>query len=147
MLEVENSVFERFSNNITFQRLQACSTLPIDIAFGIARLTKELVDKGETYFEIKNQLIQRYCDKDENGQPIVQEDGQLKIQEYREEFMEEMQKLLEQKVQLNCSKVVIYLDELQEHQEEYPVHERLKMSPLQMMELDVSDVLEMKAHE
>jgi hypothetical protein len=147
MLEVENSVFERFSNNATFQKMQACETLPIDISFGIARLTKELVEKGETYFQFKNQLIEKFCDRDEEGKPVIGDNGQFDIIEKREPFMEEMSKLLLQKIELNCSKVVIYLDDLEEYQQDYPIYERLKMSPLNMMELEFPDILEFKASE
>lgn len=72
-------------------------------AFLLARIIREVDKEIENEHASHIELIKKYGDKDENGQLIVNEDGNYTIpQEELEGYFKEYQELLQTVVNLNC---------------------------------------------
>ena len=78
------------------------------IAFKLARLIREF-DKENTLFEeARVNLAQKYCERDENGEPIILETGAIKLQEDKiNECNEEISNLLSTQLEIVAEKIPI----------------------------------------
>jgi hypothetical protein len=76
------------------------------LAFKIARLARELDKEMQTFNEERQKIIQKYAKKDENGELITDENGNVtfdtdKVQEVNEEF----NSLLSTELEVNADKL------------------------------------------
>lgn len=76
------------------------------LAFKIARLARELDKEMQTFNEERQKIIQKYAKKDENGELITDENGNVtfdtdKVQEVNEEF----NSLLGTELEVNADKL------------------------------------------
>lgn len=96
------------------------------IAFKVARLARELNKEMETFNAERQKLLEQYCEKDENGELKVLENGNVQvIPEKLQEFNQEFTNLLETDVEINADKLPIScMDEFE-------------VSPQQMLDLEV----------
>ncbi len=96
------------------------------IAFKVARLARELNKEMETFNAERQKLLERYCEKDENGELKVLENGNVQvIPEKLQEFNQEFTNLLETDVEINADKLPMScMDEFE-------------VSPQQMLDLEV----------
>lgn len=96
------------------------------IAFKVARLARELNKEMETFNTERQKLLERYCEKDENGELKVLENGNVQvIPEKLQEFNQEFTNLLETEVEINADKLPMScMDEFE-------------VSPQQMLDLEV----------
>lgn len=96
------------------------------IAFKVARLARELNKEMETFNAERQKLLERYCEKDENGELKVLENGNVQvIPEKLQEFNQEFTNLLETEVEINADKLPMScMDEFE-------------VSPQQMLDLEV----------
>ena len=82
------------------------------LAFKIARLARELDKEMQTFNEERQKIIQKYAKKDENGELITDENGNVtfdtdKVQEVNEEF----NSLLSTELEVNADKLPMdYMD-------------------------------------
>lgn len=78
------------------------------IAFKLARLIREF-DKENTLFEeARVNLAQKYCERDENGEPVILETGAIKLQEDKiNECNEEISNLLSTQLEIVAEKIPI----------------------------------------
>lgn len=76
------------------------------ISFKIARLIRELDKELILMNKAKQELIEKYGKRDENGSLIITEEGQVKVDK-PEECNEELQKLLDTIVEINANKLSI----------------------------------------
>ena len=76
------------------------------ITFKLARLMRE-IDKEMTLFEESRQkLAEKYALRDDNGQIVLTEDGNIRLQEDKvQECNEEMISLLTTEVEINADKI------------------------------------------
>lgn len=87
--------------------------LKIRTAYKIARLAREIQKELELFETTKVSLVKKYGELDENGNPVILENGNYKIKnESSKEFLTEYQDMLTQKISLNIEP--LSLEELEE---------------------------------
>jgi len=75
------------------------------LAFKIARLARELNKEVETFNSERQKLLNEYCEKDENGELVILENGNVKILPDKiNEFNEVFNSLLQTEVEINVEK-------------------------------------------
>ena len=95
-------------NAVPFLREISNKEFPSSTAFKIARLIREL-DKELELFEIeRTKIIYKNCEKDNNGNPVLLEGGNIKLLEHKiEEVTTELNTLLKNQVEINAEKIPI----------------------------------------
>lgn len=108
----------------TFSKIMR-QTLSGALAFKIARLARELNKEVETFNSERQKILDRFCEKDENGNFAQTEDGMIKIiPEKISDFNNEFQTLLDTEVEINAEKIPLKdIDEI-------------KISPQEMLNID-----------
>lgn len=74
-------------------------------AFVISRLLKQIADEEKMYNEARVEILKKYADKDENGNPIVVNDDISMTTEARECAVKEIEELLGTKIQITSNKI------------------------------------------
>lgn len=92
----------------TFGKI-ASACLPAEGLWKVKRIGKWLAEQQKNYDEVRMELCKRYADKDENGEPIM-ENNQFKGLEKNKEFLAEMQKLLDTELEI---KVKFHMHEIE----------------------------------
>ena len=96
------------------------------LAFKIARLVRELEKEMQTYNEERIKIIKKYGKKDENGELITDENGNVSFETDKiEEINGEFQSLLETELEINADKLP--MDSIDE----------FKLTPQQMLEIEM----------
>lgn len=95
-------------NAVPFLREISNKEFPSSTAFKIARLIREL-DKEIELFEIeRTKIIYKNCEKDNNGNPVLLEGGNIKLLENKiEEATTELNILFKNQVEINAEKIPI----------------------------------------
>ena len=76
------------------------------LAFKIARLARELDTEMKTFNEERQKIIQKYGNKDENGELIIDENGNVKFDNADiEEINQDFSSLLETELEINADKL------------------------------------------
>lgn len=77
-------------------------------AYHVARLVREVERENGLFQEKRNALIQKYCKKDEKGEPIVNEEQMMSVApENMKVFLDEINELLDSEISLNVEKIKI----------------------------------------
>lgn len=77
-------------------------------AFVAARLIREITKENDTFEIARLELIKKYCDKDENGEMIVSEEGNVHIpMDAMKACTEELLKMQEVPAEINAEKMPI----------------------------------------
>jgi len=85
--------------------------MPAKTAYQFARIIREMENELKNFQNIRMKLVERYGKKDENGNLIQDEDGNVEIfSEKKNDFKKEISDLMESKIQINCE--LINLNEL-----------------------------------
>lgn len=75
-------------------------------AFNIARLARELNKELETFDQARKQVVDRYTLRDSDGNPVVDEQGNIKvIPDKVEECNQDFSTLLNSQLELNAPKL------------------------------------------
>ena len=95
-------------NAAPFLREISNKEFPSSTAFKIARLIREL-DKEIELFEIeRTKIIYKNCEKDHNGNPVLLENGNIKLLEHKiEEATTELNTLFKNQVEINAEKIPV----------------------------------------
>ena len=95
-------------NAVPFLREISNKEFPSSTAFKIALLIREL-DKEIELFEIeRTKIIYKNCEKDHNGNPVLLENGNIKLLEHKiEEATTELNTLFKNQVEINAEKIPI----------------------------------------
>ena len=91
----------------TFNKIMG-QTFKGSLAFKIARLARELNKEMETFNEERRKLIMKYGKKDENGEYITDENGNIRFDS--DDLMkvnEEFTALLQNEIEINAEKIPI----------------------------------------
>jgi len=76
------------------------------LAFKIARLARELDTEMKTFNEERQKIIQKYGKKDENGELIIDENGNISFDKTNlNEINQEFNSLLETELEINADKL------------------------------------------
>lgn len=83
------------------------------LAFKISRIIRELRKEVESFNTERDKIIRVFSEKDENGKPVLLENGNIKIRsDLVKECNDEFEKLLGTSIEINAEK--LDLDELDE---------------------------------
>lgn len=96
------------------------------LAFKIARLARELDKEMTTFNEERQKLFQKYGEKDENGELVIDENNIIKFPSENIDLInEELNSLLSTEVEVNADKL--------------PVNEvdQFELTPQQMMNIEM----------
>lgn len=80
--------------------------LPVKLSFVLARNLKKLQEVVQDIDAKRNELLNRYGEKDEKGELIVGENGSVKIPE-AEKFMDELNEVLNADIEITLDKVTV----------------------------------------
>lgn len=99
---------ETIINSADSLRALAQKELKGKTAYRVSRMLREL-DKEYTLFnETRSELIKKYGAKDENGELLVNENGDYTLEkDHVDEFYKEINDLLRNEVELNANKIDI----------------------------------------
>lgn len=101
--------------------------LPIKVSYAISKNISKIENELKIYNSEKQKLIDKYCDKDEEGQNIIDESNQLKIQSrHLDDWDYDINELLDIEIELDIHK--FKLDDL--------LHGSYEMSPAEMTLID-----------
>jgi len=90
--------------------LRALSNKPIKIkvAYNIAKIIKAVEKENQLFEETRQRLLDKFCEKDENGQLRVNEKGSAIIKsECVTDYNNEIKELLESKVEIAATPIKI----------------------------------------
>ena len=98
---------------------------PGSVTFKIARLIRELDKEIQLFEEERNKIANKYGEKDENGNLVIQEGGNIKILDNKiQDCNEELQALFNTQVEINANKLPI------------EIFDSIEMTPTQAMNLE-----------
>ena len=96
------------------------------LAFKIARLARELEKEMQTFNAERKKIIQKYSQKDDNGEFILDENGNIKFETDKiAEINEEFNSLLNTELEINAEKLP--LDKIDE----------FELTPQEMLQLEI----------
>jgi len=82
--------------------------LPIKVSFSIARNVSKINDELKIYNDERQKLIMKYCERDEDGKIVKDENKQIKLKdECKEEWNKDMQELLSIENEIDIAKFSI----------------------------------------
>ena len=111
------------SNPQFFQSLNKVmrAEIPVQLAWKLKGLAKFLESQNQAYEEMRNELLKKHGRKDDKGELLMAENGQVEFDEgKRDAFIKEHQELLNQEVE---------------------VKDKIKLSDLSSVRLSASDLL------
>ena len=104
---IKVSLNDILNANETFSQIMSQS-FKGSLAFKIARLARELNKEVETFNTERQKLVNEYCEKDENGNFITVDNGNIKIMDDKiEDFTNDFSSLLSTEVEINAEKLPI----------------------------------------
>ena len=98
---------------------------PGSVTFKIARLIRELDKEIQLFEEERNKIANKYGEKDENGNLVIQEGGNIKILDNKiQDCNKELQALFNTQVEINANKLPV------------DIFDSIEMTPTQAMNLE-----------
>lgn len=98
---------------------------PGSVTFKIARLIRELDKEIQLFDEERSKIANKYGEKDENGNLVIQEGGNIKILDNKiQDCNEELQALFNTQVEINANKLPV------------DIFDSIEMTPTQAMNLE-----------
>lgn len=93
-------------------KLGKSTELPPNISYSISRILNAIGSESKIYNEERTKLVNKYCDKDEEGKPIEIENNQVKITENMPIFIEKLQELQNTDVDIHKDKIELKIEQL-----------------------------------
>lgn len=87
--------------NTFYQKIRQNTSLPIKTKFQLNKLYLEILPQVQFYENELNLLIQEYCQRDEQGDPVQTENGIAILSDKTNEFSGKIIKLQEMEVETN----------------------------------------------
>jgi len=99
-------------NSIAVFREISNKSLPVKIAYQVARIIRELDKENTTFDETRKRIIETYCERDENGNMKITDEGNVILKnDTVEQCNKELEELLNTSLEINAE--LIQLDELE----------------------------------
>lgn len=112
-------------NAVPALREISAKEFPGSVTFKIARLIRELDKEIQLFDEERSKIANKYGEKDENGNLVIQEGGNIKILDNKiQDCNEELQALFNTQVEINANKLPI------------DIFDSIEMTPTQAMNLE-----------
>lgn len=112
-MKLTNNIFNR-QTSVTISKLielPASKYKSMKIFFAIAKLKIEYDQVKKIFDYAETKLVIEYCDKDQNGKPIIGPKKEFFFSENRTEFQEKHDALMNQEIVLNLEPIVIKASE------------------------------------
>jgi len=109
---VRNEIFEVVQNNPVLRNLAESKDVPVRISFRLARVLKALDENLKIYLSAKQKLIEKYCKRDEKGEPIVENNQYTIPPDNLETFQKEYFELLALEIDLGVDKIKAKFDDI-----------------------------------
>ena len=131
MFKLKAAALESLLNSQAVQKFFS-SYLPAQISLPCAFLIKEMQDAYEIYAEKKREVLEKYCDRDQEGNIVFVGDNknQYSFQDNRKILEEELTILINTEIEIRAEKPVIDLELLEEKSD-------VKLSPYNIIELSL----------
>ena len=112
MIQITNAFFEVNSGmESPLGKLCKYDNLPTKTSYWLSRLLQKLEPLHKVYLGEKQKLIDKWCDRKEDGTPDVE--GQLfKVSLHMQEFNGDLQELLSIELSLDMDKIKVPLDKI-----------------------------------
>lgn len=79
------------------------------VAFKLARLIREFDKENSLFEKARVDLALKYCEQDKNGEPVILENGAIKLQEDKiDECNEEISNLLSVQLEIIAEKIPVF---------------------------------------
>ena len=85
--------------------------LPFKVAYWVNRLASKIRPEFESFNKTRMELVAKFCDKDEHGKPVVDDNGRYVFSD-QAAFNKEYQELAGQEIEVNINPIVIDLDSM-----------------------------------
>lgn len=99
------------SQSVALSKLFQCTSLPPKISYWLSRLLSQLESLNKTYAAERKKLIEKWCDKDDAGNPILV-DNQYKLPVNPKEFSNDFAELLSIELTIDINPIEIQLDKI-----------------------------------
>ena len=99
-IQITGAFLETFTQDHGLTKLSRMNGLPTKVAYWVSRLLDKIGQEAKIYAKERQALVMDCCDKDEEGKPIPAGDGQVRLTDGREKFMQEMNELLNTNIDL-----------------------------------------------
>jgi len=139
-MKVKNKTIINFMNSIGLQKLVRAN-IPVGLRYALAVVVKEASEKTDMIMRQKQKVLEEYCAKDKDGNPITEKrdaagggtttiymfrkerdgEGDILTQEMPPECQEELDELMEQETLMHNIPVELDLAALDKYQEEKKV--------------------------
>ena len=106
-----NTIEQSQGNQPPLMRLCQCNQLPAKTSYWLSRLLSALESLNKVYAGERKKLIEKWCDKNEDGTPR-QENDQYSLKSNIIDFDREFQELLSIELNLDMDKIAITLDSI-----------------------------------
>ena len=78
------------------------------ISYNLAKTFKNIIDEAQASEKVKLAKLEELCDRDDNGEPKKEENGDYTLnEENKKVFQDEMKNLGEQEVEIYCTPISI----------------------------------------
>lgn len=112
-MKFTNSQIEIIIGSKAYEEVMANSKMPIRVKFELKKLDSKIREVAKIYLELKQKVIEKYCDKDSEGNPIVK-NQQYTFSNPSKEFVDEINQLLNLESEIEFEKIKIKIDDLSE---------------------------------
>jgi len=109
---VRNEVFEVVQNNPVLKALAESKDVPVRISFRLAKVLKVLDENLKMYLGVKQRLIEKYCKRNEMGEPVIENNQYTVPPENLETFQKEYFELLTLEIDLGVDKIKAKFDDI-----------------------------------
>jgi hypothetical protein len=130
-LKIKNGVFENLMASSSVEKMFKAH-LPARISYPFALLMKSLQGKFETFMEEKRKILEKYCDRDDEGEPVKDKAGQYSFtnSETIKTFVGEFNELMDLETKINHERVRINISGLDSLELKLTPNDILSLEPL-----------------
>lgn len=111
-ITLKNSDLEMLINSEGLANLRQSKDLPITFSFRLADLLGKLQPTIKAYSEQKQNLIDKYADRDKEGKLVNPTPGQFVFTTKAQWFQKEFNELLNEETTVDCAKLEIKMDDV-----------------------------------
>lgn len=104
MLTVKNQLFEAILFNQSIADFRKDKKVSVKVGLRFSLLFHKLRPYVDAYSDERQRLIDSYCDRDADGQPI-EVDGKMQFKQRKKEFNDAWRELIESQVEVDLEKV------------------------------------------
>lgn len=105
-------MFDTLTEDNALVKMGKSTDFPPKVSYWISRILNSIASETKIYNEERMKLVNKYCDKDENGKPIELENNQVKMTENMAIFMEKFAELQDSDVDIQKNKIKLKLEQI-----------------------------------